>query len=36
MGKKLNLEWVSDVIGDDYKSWGAGDTIIIQKSNRNG
>ncbi|MDP4143114.1 MAG: DEAD/DEAH box helicase family protein [Bacillota bacterium] len=29
-GKKLNLKWVTDVIGDDYyKKWRKGDIILI-------
>ncbi|MFP5111851.1 DEAD/DEAH box helicase family protein [Bacillaceae bacterium C204] len=28
--KKLNLQWVSDSIGDDYKKWNKGDTVLIQ------
>lgn len=27
--KKLNLKWVSDSIGDDYKKWKKGDTVLI-------
>ncbi|WP_286231288.1 DEAD/DEAH box helicase [Neobacillus mesonae] len=27
---KLNLKWVSDSIGDDYKKWGKGDTVLIE------
>lgn len=30
MGKKLNLEWVSDIIGNDYRKWRKGDVITIQ------
>lgn len=29
-GKKLNLQWVNDVIGEDYKNWNKGDIIKIQ------
>ncbi|EQK42928.1 DEAD/DEAH box helicase family protein [[Clostridium] bifermentans ATCC 638] len=28
-GKKLNLKWVSDEIGNDYKEWKRGDIITI-------
>jgi len=28
--QKLNLKWVSESIGDDYKSWRKGDTILVQ------
>lgn len=28
--KKLNLRWVSDVIGDEYKAWKKGDIVSIQ------
>lgn len=28
--KKLNLKWVSDVIGDDYRKWKYGDIVCIQ------
>lgn len=28
--KKLKLKWVTDVIGDDYKNWREGDTVILQ------
>lgn len=28
--KKLNLKWVSDVIGNDYREWNNGDIITIQ------
>ena len=27
--RKLNLQWVSDSIGDDYKNWKQGDTVLI-------
>ncbi len=30
MVKKLNLQWISDVIGEDYKQWKDGDIIKIQ------
>lgn len=30
MGKKLNLEWVSNVIGEDYKNWNKGDIVTIK------
>lgn len=30
MGKKLNLKWVTDIIGYEYKKWRAGDVITIQ------
>jgi hypothetical protein len=30
MGKKLNLKWVTDVIGEDYKNWEKGDIVKIQ------
>lgn len=29
-GKKLNLKWVSEIIGEDYKLWNNGDIITIQ------
>jgi superfamily II DNA/RNA helicase len=29
-GKKLNLKWVSEVIGEDYKTWNKGDIVKIQ------
>ncbi|MBS6509812.1 MAG: DEAD/DEAH box helicase family protein [Paraclostridium bifermentans] len=29
-GKKLNLKWVSETIGEDYKLWNNGDIITIQ------
>lgn len=28
--KKLNLQWVSNVIGDDYKNWSGNDIILLQ------
>lgn len=28
-GKKLNLKYVSNVIGDEYKKWRAGDIVLI-------
>ncbi|WP_026561110.1 DEAD/DEAH box helicase family protein [Bacillus sp. J37] len=28
--KKLNLKWVAESIGDDYKNWKKGDTVLIQ------
>ncbi len=28
--KKLNLEWVTDTIGNDYKNWNKGDIVKIQ------
>ncbi|MFT8312940.1 MAG: DEAD/DEAH box helicase family protein [Clostridium sp.] len=28
--KKLNLKWVTDSIGEDYKEWDEGDIIILQ------
>ncbi len=28
--RKLNLKWVSDSIGDDYKKWNKGDTVLIE------
>lgn len=30
MGKKLNLQWVSDRIGEDFKTWQLGENIAIQ------
>lgn len=27
--EKLNLQWVSDSIGDDFKKWKKGDTVLI-------
>jgi hypothetical protein len=27
--EKLNLKWVSETIGDDYKKWEKGDTVLI-------
>lgn len=30
MGKKLDLNWVIDVIEDDYKNWRKGDVVTIQ------
>ena len=27
--KKLNVKWVSETIGEDYKNWRAGDTYYI-------
>ncbi|NFA42121.1 DEAD/DEAH box helicase [Clostridium botulinum] len=30
MGKKLNLKWVSEIIGSDYRKWHKGDVITIQ------
>jgi late competence protein required for DNA uptake (superfamily II DNA/RNA helicase) len=27
--KKLDLQWVSDSIGSDYKKWNKGDTVLI-------
>jgi superfamily II DNA or RNA helicase len=30
MNKKLNLKWVADTIGNDYKKWKRGDIILIQ------
>ncbi|HDI3121665.1 DEAD/DEAH box helicase [Clostridium botulinum] len=29
-GKKLNLEWVTDVIKDTYKTWKCGDIVSIE------
>ena len=29
MNKKLNVKWVSDAVGEDYKNWKAGDTYYI-------
>ncbi|MCR1848274.1 DEAD/DEAH box helicase family protein [Paeniclostridium sordellii] len=28
-GKKLNLKWVSEIIGEDYKLWNKGDIVTI-------
>lgn len=30
MNKRLNLKWVSDTIGTEYKKWNKGDVITIQ------
>lgn len=30
MRKKLNLSWVSDVIGEEYKKWHRGDIVLLQ------
>lgn len=30
MRKKLNLRWVSDEIGEDYKNWKRGDVVTIE------
>jgi hypothetical protein len=30
LSKKLNLKWVTDIIGDEYKNWKNGDVIKIQ------
>ena len=30
MGEKLNLKWVTDTIGNDYKHWRSGDIVTIQ------
>lgn len=30
MGKKLNLQWVSNIVGDDYKKWRKGDVVSIK------
>jgi len=30
LGKKLNLSWVSDVIGEKYKKWHRGDIVLLQ------
>ena len=29
-GKKLNLKWVSETIGEDYKNWKKGDVVRVQ------
>lgn len=29
-GKKLNLKWVTEVIGGDYKNWKKGDVVRVQ------
>ena len=29
-GKKLNLKWVTETIGEDYKNWHKGDVVRIQ------
>ncbi|MDL2289445.1 DEAD/DEAH box helicase family protein [Clostridia bacterium OttesenSCG-928-F22] len=34
--KKLNLEWVTDIIGDDYKKWNEGDVVIIESQTGTG
>ncbi len=28
-GKKLNLKWVSEAIGDDYKNWKQGEIVLL-------
>lgn len=28
-GKKLNLKWVAEAIGDDYKKWRSGDIVLL-------
>lgn len=30
MGKKLELDWVTDIIGEDYKTWKNGDVITVE------
>ena len=30
MGKRLNLKWVTDEIGDSYKEWKKGDIVTIK------
>ena len=30
MGKKLNLKWVSETIGQEYTKWNKGDSVFIQ------
>ncbi len=30
MNKQLNLKWVSETIGDEYKKWRKGDVVYIQ------
>lgn len=30
MGKRLNLDWVTDAVGDDYKNWRKGDVVKIK------
>lgn len=29
-GKKLNLKWVTETIGEDYKNWKKGDVVRVQ------
>ncbi|WP_270940896.1 DEAD/DEAH box helicase [Romboutsia lituseburensis] len=36
MNKKLNLNYVSEIIGEDYKSWNKGDYILIQSQTGTG
>lgn len=28
--KKLNLKWVTEIIGEDYKKWKEGDVVVLQ------
>lgn len=28
--KKLNLDWITDVIGEDYKNWKKGDVVTVK------
>lgn len=30
MSEKLKLQWVQDVIGEDYKKWHRGDVVLLQ------
>lgn len=36
MGKKLNLKWVAEAIGDNYKKWNKGDIILLQSQTGTG
>ena len=30
MGKRLDLDWVTDAVGEDYKNWRKGDVVKIE------
>lgn len=36
MNKKLNLQWISDVIMDDHEKWELGDTVTIDSQTNTG
>lgn len=36
MSKQLNLKWVSDTIGDEYKKWKVGDVVTINSQTGTG